>query len=78
MVAFGKIQKQQNGYFGRPTKGSYIFNRVKSMGSSVPILPPVEPQQHPLLPNADVFLKASYGDIDAMKKMNTLDFFPTA
>lgn len=74
MVALGHIRKQHRGYFGRPTKGAYIFNRVKSVMSSVPMLPSVEPLEHPLLPNADTFLKASYGDIDAMRKMKTLGY----
>jgi hypothetical protein len=77
MVALGRIQKQQTGYFGRQGRTSYLFNRVKStlaLSPQFPILPPVDPQEHPLLPHAYTFLKASYGDIDAVKKMITLGY----
>jgi hypothetical protein len=38
------------------------------------VIPSVEPEEHPLLENATTFLKASYNDTDAIRKLITLGY----
>lgn len=72
MVAIGQIRNQQPSYFGKSDRGSSFFGARRSIGSSTIV--ENEPIKHPLLPNADTFLKASYNDVEAMEKMNDLGY----
>jgi hypothetical protein len=75
MVAFGQIRKQKT-YFGKTHKATKTFGSFKdnSNRGSAYTIRSIEPEQHPLLQNAEVFLKASYSDVEATRKMITLGY----
>jgi hypothetical protein len=76
MASFGNVRKQRGSYFGRSERSTSMFgarggdSRWVYSQQSIS----VEPEEHPLLPNADTFLKASYGDGEAIEKMRTLGY----
>lgn len=78
MVAFGQVQRQQQSYFGSHQRGLSLFgvrsghnNDSRWVSQSTNVVPV---EEHPLLSNADTFLKASYGDVEAIEKMRSLGY----
>lgn len=77
MVAFGQIRKQRPVAFGSRSKTTNYFggkNRQRNEALYSAAIPSIEPENHPLLPHADTFLNASYGDPEAMRKMTSIGY----
>jgi hypothetical protein len=74
MVAFGAVKRQSKdkSYFGSKVKTTKGFGKFQKYDDFV--LPDVKPENHPLIQHADTYLKASYSDTDAVKKMIALGY----
>lgn len=76
MVAFGAITKQSNkSFFGNQRAFKVkAFGRLKERSNDLFEIPQINPSEHPLLENGEIYLKASYSDPDAVKQMLSLGY----